>query len=260
MAAEPATQHELWIWPLEEFVAANEAVKKKTRTDIITITQLAQSGQKIARQVTLLGATGMAYVKEAANGKKYIIFKGNPALRPDLSGTRYLRENPKVSCFVIGTKEIIEDTAKGTKIAVIAFVAIDVLKECLSDRFSLASLGVNVASDVLQAAIGAGISIAVGAFVASAGAPVIITFAFVVGVGAVLGILLSSIDSEFKITERARAHMMLLENTKGSWLNRAETALSHAGSDAASLIRGASQSLGKVWVDQQVNPYLLTAF
>ena len=54
--------------------------------------------------------------------------------------------------------------------------------------------------------------------------------------------------------------MMLLENTKGSWLNRAETALSHAGSDAASLIRGASQSLGKVWVDQQVNPYLLTAF
>ena len=202
----------------------------------------------------------MGYVKKANNVKSYIIFRGNPASRPNLSGTRYLREHPKVSCFVIGSNELIEDTAKGTKIAIIAFVAIDIVKEFLADRFSLGSLGVNVASDVLQAAIGAGASIAAGAILVAIGAPAILTFGFAVIAGASVGYELADMDEEYKITDRARAYMMKLEQTKGTWLNRAEATLSHACDEAGSVNDSTDSGLGKVWTGQNVNAYLMTTF
>lgn len=249
MNAEPQTSVELWIWPLKEFIEANDAVKDKTRTDLVTLTQLAGSGRKIAQQIRLLGTTGLAYVKEGANGKKYIIFKGNPAMRPNLSGTRYLRDNPKVSSFVVGTEEIIEDTSKGTKVAIIAFVIIDVIKECMADHFSMASLGVNVLSDVAQAAVGAAASIAVGAFFVTAGLPIIVTFAAVVVVGAAVGFALAELDHRFQLTERARTYMMRLENTQGTWLNRAEHALTDAADGTGRMFRSAEGYVGRAWRD-----------
>lgn len=164
-----------------------------------------------------------------------------------MTGTRYLRENPKVSCFVIGTEEIVEDTMKGTKIAVIAFVVIDIMKECLADKFSMASLGVNVISDVMQATMGAGASILAGAIFVAVGAPIIVTFVVVVVAGAAVGAGLSWIDSQFHLTEAARVYMMRLETTKGSWLNDAEGAFSSAGSAIERVVVSTGQAIGRAW-------------
>ena len=224
--ATTADAHEVYIWSADDLVEDlkkigergkegvktlleyNEKLKNSVDADVVAITQLAQANVKIARQVKLLGITGRAYIKEVGQ-KKYIIFKGDAKLRPDLKGTRYLAENAKVRCFVVGSKDILEDAAKGTKVAIIAFVAIDIIKEVTSDHPSFVSLGVNVGSDVLQAVTAAYIGAAAGVFLTTVvGAPVVVTFIAVVGVGFAVGMILTSLDNRYHMTERCRARMM----------------------------------------------------
>jgi hypothetical protein len=214
--------HQLWIFPLVDFINTNEEIKTTFNTDLITLTQLVQSGNKLANQIKLLGVMGRAYIKQASDGKKYIIFKGISGDRPNLTGTRYLSENPKVASFVVGTQEILEDSAKATRISVVAFIGIDILKECLSDKFSLARLGVNIASDIVQALLTVGIGVAAGALLVAVGAPTVLTFAIITVIGFGAGIALSTIDEKYKLTERARARMMALENNQTSFLYKAE--------------------------------------
>ena len=218
--------HELFVWNADELleavkktgevvrraIEANEFLKGHVDADVVALTQLIQAGKKVATQVKLLGVMGRAYIKET-NGTKYIIFKGNQNLRPNLKGTRYLAENAKVRCFVVGSKDIIDDAAKGTKVAVIAFVLIDIAMEATSDHFSLASLGVRISSDVLQAVTSAGAGAAAGVFVASVfGAPVVITFIIVIAVGFAVGVFLTEMDRKYQLTERLRARMMAYED------------------------------------------------
>ena len=224
-----------WIFPFEWFQETNEAAKRSLHADFVALVQLGQSGRKIARQVRLLGVLGQAYVKVARNGRRYIIFKGPAGVRPLLAGTRYSAENPTVACFVVGTRDILMDAAKATRVAVIAFVAIDVMKECLSDQFSLASLGVSVASDVAQATLAAGAGIVAGVLASAAAAPVVLTFIIVVGAGFVAGMRLSTLDQEFQLTERARARLMAMEKDAGSLLYRVEHGAAAAGHEAITL-------------------------
>ena len=218
---------------------ANEWLKGFIDADAIALFQLIQAGDKIARQVKLLGILGNAYIKEI-KGKKYIIFKGNQRLRPDLKGTRYLAENAKVKCFVVGTKDIIEDAAKSTKVAIIAFIALDIAMECTSDHLSLASLGVRIGSDVLQAVVSTAVGVEAGVFVAAAfGAPVVITFIVVVGAGFLMGMLLTNLDNRYHLTERLRARMMSYEQELGREIPVIKQAVVNAGHKAAQLGREA---------------------
>lgn len=252
-----ADSHELYVWDAEELleavkklkegvrtaVEANEKLKGYADADAVALTQLIQAGDKIAKQIKLLGITGQAYIKEV-KGKKYIIFKGNQRLRPNLKGTRYLAENAKVKCFVVGTKDIIEDAAKGTKVAVIAFIAIDIAMECTSDHFSLASLGVRVSSDVLQAVVSTAVGVEAGVFVASVfGAPVVITFIVVVAAGFAMGMILTELDSKYHITERVRARMMAYEQELIRDLPAIKQAAINAGHKAAEYGREAGAAI-----------------
>ena len=251
--ATAADSHEVYIWSaddlLEDLKGAgekgkegvktlleyNEKMKNSIDADVVAVTQLMQANVKIARQIKLLGITGRAYIKEVA-GKKYIIFKGDAKLRPNLKGTRYLAENAKVRCFVVGTKDILEDAAKGTKVAIIAFVAIDVIKEVTSDHPSFVSLGVNVTSDVLQAVTAAYAGAAAGVFLTTMiGAPVVVTFVAVVLVGFTVGVVLTSLDNKYKMTERCRARMM-------GWEQELEKEISYAKSKATAASREAYQA------------------
>jgi hypothetical protein len=244
-----ANSHELFVWNANDLleavtklkegaraaVEANDKLKGFVDADAVALGQLIQSGAKIAKQVKLLGITGQAYVKDV-KGTKYIIFKGNQNLRPNLKGTRYLAENAKVRCFVVGSKDIVEDAAHGTKIAIIAFVAIDIAMECTSDHFSLASLGVRISSDVLQAVISAGAGAAAGVFVAGTlGFPVIITFIIVVAVGFAIGVALYKLDQQYRLTERVRARALELENELKKDVPAARQVIIDAGSRAAAL-------------------------
>ncbi len=252
-----ADSHELYVWDAEELLEqvkklkegvrmtleANEWLKGFIDADAVALFQLIQAGDKIAKQVKLLGILGNAYIKEV-KGKKYIIFKGNQRLRPDLKGTRYLAENAKVKCFVVGTKDIIEDAAKGTKVAIIAFIALDIAMECTSDHFSLASLGVRIGSDVLQAVVSTAVGVEAGVFVAAAfGAPVVITFIVVVGAGFLMGMLLTNLDNRYHLTERLRARMMSYEQELGREIPVIKQAAVNAGHQAAQLGREAGTAI-----------------
>lgn len=219
--SEP-NSHELFVWNAEELLREvsrvglekglkfNETLKNHADADTVALTQLMQAGSRIAQQIRLLGVLGRAYVKDVG-GTKYIIFKGNQRLRPNLKGTRYLAENVKVKCFVIGSKDIIEDATHGTKIAVVAFVAIDIAMEVTSDHFSFASLGVRVGSDVLQAILSVGAGAAAGVFLATTlAAPVVVTYVVVIAVGFAVGVVLTELDRRYSLTERARARMMAI--------------------------------------------------
>jgi len=200
--------HEIYIWP-KEFFEYTEELKKRTDTDIVAIVQGAQGLYKAVVQIRLLGVLGKAYIK-VVKGKEYIIFKGPPGLRPNLTGTRYLRAHPRVGMFVVGTREIIKDTAEGFKVAVIAYVALDVMQEILEDHFSLARLGVKVASDISQALISAAVGVGVAVLVVGSGATVV-AFAIVVGVGIITGMALTHIDQKYHLTDMAVERMMKWE-------------------------------------------------
>lgn len=216
--------HTLYVWDAQQLlqemqnirrgagaaIAANDALKSTINADVVALSQLVQSGTKIARQIKLLGITGRAYIK-TTRGKTYVIFKGNPRARPNLTGTRYAAEHAKVSCFVIGSRQIVKDAAAGTKVAIIAFIAIDIVTELTSDQPSLASLGVRITSDALQAVISSAAGAAAGVVLSTVGAPVVITFIVVVAVGFAVGMLLTRLDREYQLTDRARARMMAFE-------------------------------------------------
>ena len=220
--AAEVPEHDLYVWHADELleemkkvkegvhkgVEMNEWLKGTIDADIIALGQLTQAGTKIARQIRLLGLLGRAYIKEV-NGTKYVIFKGNAKLRPNLAGTRYLAENAKVRCFVIGSKDLLKDAAHGVKIAVIAFVVIDIVAELSSDQPSLASLGVHVGSDVLQAVAASAAGWAAGALILAItpAAPVVVVFIVVVAVGFAIGMMLTHYDNKYKLTERAAARM-----------------------------------------------------
>ena len=216
--------HQIYVWDANELmeavggarkgvhkvVEANEKVKSVADADAIAIGQLLQSGAKIAQQIKLLGVMGRAYLKEA-HGKTYIVFKGDAKLRPNLSGTRYLAENAKVRCFVVGSKDILADAAKGTKVAIVAFVVWDIVAEVTSDHPSFTSLGVQIGSDVLQAAVATYAGVLAGVVLVGLGAPAVLTFVVVVAAGFAVGMILSDVDRRYKLTERAKARMLSFE-------------------------------------------------
>lgn len=252
-----ADSHELYVWDAEELleqvkklkeslrmaVEANEKLKGFIDADVVALFQLIQAGDKIAKQINLLGIMGRAYIKEV-KGKKYIIFKGHQRLRANLKGTRYLAENAKVKCFVVGTKDIIEDAAKGTKVAIIAFVALDIATECTSDHFSLASLGVRIGSDVLQAVVSTAVGVEAGVFVAATfAAPVVITFIVVVAAGFLMGMLLTDLDNRYHLTERLRVRMVAYEQELGHEIPVFKQAVVNAGHQAAQLGREAGAAI-----------------
>lgn len=204
-------EHEVYIWPLKELLEFNDELKKRTDTDLVALFQSAQAGFRAVIQIRILGVLGKAYIK-VVRDTEYIIFKGPPGLRPNLAGTRYLRANPKVAMFVVGTREIIKDAAEGFKVAVIAYVAIDVVQEILQDHFSLARLGVKVASDISQALISAGVGVLAGVVATTVGAPVVVAFVIVVAAGMAVGMLLNHLDQKYGLTDKAVARMMELED------------------------------------------------
>lgn len=237
----------LWVFDgdelLEDLVKRNERMKDSIKTEVIGLSLFLKSAKQSVQQIKLLGVMGRAYHKVGGNGRKYIIFKGNSRARPDLRGTRYLASNPKVACFVVGGREIVKDAMKATKLAVILLVAYDIIRELQEDRFSLASLGVRVFSDVLQAAGSAALGAAAGIVAATLfGAPVVLTFAIVVAAGFAAGMLFSYVDQRYQLTERARARMMEFEEQARDRLRAVKEFVTDATNFVSTVIGVAQQA------------------
>jgi hypothetical protein len=90
-------------------------------------------------------------------------------------------------------------------------VAIDIVQELREDHFSLASLGVRILSDALQAAAAAAAGAAIGVVLTATAVPTVVAFAVVIVTGFVVGVALTELDRKYKITDMARARMMAYE-------------------------------------------------
>jgi hypothetical protein len=217
--ARAKLESQIYIFPAA-ILETNEWLQDHTHQNAVDTAEFLKGANKIVRQIRAAGLFGDAY-KTVVRGKEYIVFKGMAGMRPRLPGTRYLGTNPKVAMFVVGEREIIKD-ATPKMVAVFAYVAIDIMQEVLTDHVSLARLGVKVASDIAKAILASVAGALAGVVLVTAGAPVVITFVFVVAVGTLAGMTLDYYDEKYKITKTAVARMMAFEDDVKAKIDRTE--------------------------------------
>lgn len=179
----------------------NDELAEAVGLDLMSATAAAIDSAAAVAIVRRMGLSGRAYIKHV-NGKAYVILKGYPGQRAVLTGTRYLRSNPKVAKLVLSAKDLGKGAAKMTGIAVVAFAALRIVEHVLSDSDPrLTNLFGTIATDVAKFAMAAGAGYlagaAIGALTTLAAGPIIA--AVLVGVGA--SILLDRVDRKYGITE-----------------------------------------------------------
>jgi len=236
--------HEIYIWPVKYLLEMCKKMEDYTYIDCVTLQQTLKDGYRGVVQITILGILGNAYLKKVGN-EEHIVFKGLAGLRPRLPGTTYRRSNPKVAMFVVGTREILEEAGKGIKVAVYAYVALDVLEEILQDHWSLARLGVTVASHVAQATLSTGVGVAAGVILVAAGAPVVLTFVVVATVTLAAGFALSYLDRRFELTKKAVEMMMEYEDQRREEIGRIVQGIRRDVDLAVSAVEAAREGLAR---------------
>lgn len=148
-----------------------------------------------------LGVMGKVYEK-VANGKTYIIFKGNPIIRTIFTGTRYLSTNAKVVDMAIGKAAVRNSVRAGARLTVYLTVPIVILEHLLKDQILLTELLADIAVTVVKVGI-SGIlaaiaATAIGTVTTVAAAPL----AVAIFVGILAGYALDKLDSKYGVTDK----------------------------------------------------------
>ncbi len=150
------------------------------------------------------------YFSKSKAGHDLVTFKGWPAGRKIITGTRYRLDNPKIVEMQIGRPGLRAAARESARFGVWLVVAVDVADYLLRDNSSLGqllgSLTVDLPSVVLASAIGA----AAGSFVSGttiAGLAAIGTlacgpFLVALGVGLAAGVGLYLLDRQFELTDK----------------------------------------------------------
>jgi hypothetical protein len=136
-------------------------------------------------------------------GRAYVILQGYPGLRSQLTGTRYLLNNPKVIRMGVGKMGAANAIKGGVVIAIVFSVAFHALDQMMNDRATwhdfVAGVGFDVASAVTGAALAWGVvSTVVGATAMAAVGPILL----VVAVGAGITLALNAVGEHYEITEK----------------------------------------------------------
>jgi hypothetical protein len=217
MPPESTEDHEIYVMPLTQFSGLIDyCIDRKKReeswgplkyTDCVAIKEILENTPRTARAAVLLPAFGTAVIREI-QGSLQVVFKGNHLNRgffaglaggSDLRAIHYGVNHPKVRALfkvmrkpeIIG--ELVKDTVKSVRIAFFLWVGLDVIEELLRDHWSLARLGVNLASDMVKTVLAAAAGLAVGVLI------VLVlpeTFALL-AVAAVAGMFVTSVAAGF---------------------------------------------------------------
>ncbi|CAI9122427.1 hypothetical protein, partial [Brytella acorum] len=110
--------------------------------------------------------------------------------------------------------EMLEEAGKATKIAVVCFVAWDIVHELLQDKPDMTRLGVSIVSDIFQAVAATYIGVGIGLFASSLGAPIVFSFCIFAAISFISGLALSWFDSHFKLTDKAVALAKKIEASR----------------------------------------------
>ncbi len=191
MLQEQENQGKLWIGPGKDSLGSVQLL------------------HKLAKDFASWKGAQVYFTKSSA-GHDLVIFKGWPAGRKVITGTRYRVDNPKIVELQIGKPGIRAAARESARFGVYLVVAVDIADFIMRDNSTLGqllgSLTVDIPSVLLASAIGA----AAGTFVAGssiAGLAVIGSLAcgpFLVAfaVGAIAGYALYKLDEHFHVSEK----------------------------------------------------------
>ncbi|MCA9652119.1 MAG: hypothetical protein KC501_19545 [Myxococcales bacterium] len=182
-------------------IEINNDLAAATGVDLVSAYGAISDSATAAKMVSELGLSGRAYIKTVGE-KSYLILKGAPGLRPNLTGTRYLTTNPKVVNMVISPSQVARGAAKMVGIAVIAYASLRVVEYILSDGDArLTTLIGTLSTDIIKFGMSAGAgwlaSVAVGAVTTLAAGPLVAAIL----VGVLAGVALDRLDRSFGITD-----------------------------------------------------------
>lgn len=193
MLAESENEGKLWTGPFKDMLGSGKILYKLAKD---------YGSWTGARVYFTKGKTG-----------DLVIFKGWPAGRKLLSGTRYRVDNPKIIELQIGKPGIDAAARESARFGVYLVVAVDVADYLLRDNSTMGRLLGSLTVDIPAAIVASAIGAAAGSFIAGtsmAGLAVIGSFAcgpllvaFVVG--AAVGYGLSKLDEHFRLSDKLSA-------------------------------------------------------
>lgn len=164
---------------------------------------------KMARDFASWKGARVVFTKSRA-GHDLVIFKGWPANRKIITGTRYRLDNPKIMKLQIGKPGLRDASRESMRFGIYLVVAVDVADYLFREKATLGQLLGNLTVDIpsvwLASLVGSaagsavagtslGTALVVGTFAAG---PFLVAFA----VGVVAGYALYKLDQRFKIGER----------------------------------------------------------
>ena len=209
---EKVARHELTPLEADKMLSEQEVQGKLWTSPVKDSLGSARVFYKMARDFASWKGAQVYFSKSSA-GNDLVTFKGWPAGRKIITGTRYRLDNPKIIELQIGKPGIRAAAKDSARFGVYLVVAVDVADYILRDNATLGqllgSLTVDIPSVVLASAVGA----AAGSFVAGtsvaglaaigslACGPFLVAFA----VGVVVGYALYKLDEHFHLTDKLSA-------------------------------------------------------
>ena len=198
------------IDPTIRAALANTSFGKYWKTELgpnvnqAAVLPLGQMGADLANLGKTINALGVMGAEVYAKGS-YLIFKGPPALRNVLTGTRYLKTNPQIVQLGLGIKGAGHVAKGGFVLGLVVSSGVEITDFIFNDEKTMYDLvggiGVEAVKAGLGALIGYGAGAIAGAFVGLAVAPLgaMLAFAFIAGWG------LNELDNTYDIKKKVAA-------------------------------------------------------
>lgn len=140
--------------------------------------------------------------EQVYEGRRYIIFKGNPRVRKVFKGTRYSATNPRILSFGIGRLGVDDALRKGGILTVSLLVPLRIFQYVYDDEKTFLWLAGTLGSDLAKVGINGFITGAAAVATTKISGTIvgglIVTFAF----GIVVGVALDRVDEELGLTSR----------------------------------------------------------
>ena len=185
-------------WPASP--EARERVES-LMTTMLGSASAVMDGGKAAQLIRDFKGLGQ-YREQIYEGRRYIIFKGNPRVRRVFKGTRYLATNPQVLSFGVGRIGVASALRKGGILTISLLVPFRIFQYVHDDEKTFLWLAGSIGSDLLKVGISGLITGAAAAVSLKIFGTVAAGMVAVAAVGLFTGLALDQLDSQLGLTSR----------------------------------------------------------
>ncbi|MEL6107062.1 MAG: hypothetical protein AAFU85_13545 [Planctomycetota bacterium] len=189
-------------------IVLQEVVDKYGKTLADTARGTPENIREMTKILREFGWKG-SYYEKVTNGRRYIIFKGNPQMREVFRGTRYLANNSKVVSFGLGSQVLRNSVKVNAVVSFIFVTSYNVIETLIRDDKDFVDAAAEVPVDLAKVIITSAATAAAGAAAAAASAPVVVVVGVGIAVGIVVAFGLDYLDAKFEISASLK-----------SWLRR----------------------------------------